>query len=252
MTNIKYKKYGNTSKYIILMHDWMVDSSNYDSIIPYINIDDYTWIFIDFRGYGKSKDIKGRYDLDEACDDIKDLILEYKMKELSLVGHSMSSLIAQKIAIDIQDILNTLILITPIPPTGIKMKEGAKQNLLENVKNENGVIEQVVQSASKRYNHIWQNQRIKQTKESALLEARLSYMNMYLSNDFSNEIIASTKTRVITGRYDLPAFHKNSVEKSLKKYYENLEIIECQEAGHYPMIECPVFFANQVEKFIEN
>ncbi len=199
MTNIKYTKYGNASKHIILMHDWMVDSSNYDSILPYINTDDYTWLFVDLRGYGKSKAISGNYDLKEACNDIKNIILKYDMKSVSLVGHSMSSLIA--IAIDIKDILNTLILITPILPSGIKMKEKTKQRLLENVKNQNGVIEQVVQSASKRYNHIWKNQRIKSSKQCATLDARLGYMNMYLENDFSSEVISSIKVRIITGIY---------------------------------------------------
>ena len=30
---------------------------------------------------------------------------------------------------------------------------------------------------------------------------------------------------------------------------KDVEIVECQEAGHYPMIECPVFFASKIEEF---
>ena len=74
---------------------------------------------------------------------------------------------------------------------------------------------------------------------------------MYLSNDFSNEAKdLQTKVCIIVGKYDLPAFHKNSVEKQFIKYYPNMELIECMESGHYPMIECPVFFANKLEQFM--
>jgi pimeloyl-ACP methyl ester carboxylesterase len=33
-----------------------------------------------------------------------------------------------------------------------------------------------------------------------------------------------------------------------EKIYD-LEIVECQKARHYPMLECPVFFASKLEEF---
>lgn len=251
MVELNYKKIGNGSKVVIVMHEWMGDHRNYDATIPYLNIRDFTWIFVDFRAYGLSKEIKGEYSLDEASMDIKNLIEKLKFETISLVGHSMSSLVAQRIAIDLKDKINTLILITPIPPTGIKMTNTAKEKLLKNVKEENGVIEQVVESSSKRYNNVWKDYRKKLAHDCSSLEGKLGYMNMYLSNDFSEEAKnLKIKVCIIVGKYDLPAFHKNSVQKQFIKYYKNVELIECMEAGHYPMIECPVFFANKLEGFI--
>ena len=251
MIELNYKKVGNGSKTVIVMHEWMGDHTNYDKTIPYLNITDFTWIFVDFRAYGLSKEITGEYSLEEASSDIKNLILKLKLQSVSLVGHSMSSLIAQRIAIDLKEIIETLILITPIPPTGIKMTKEAKEKLLKNVKEENKVIEQVVEGASKRYNSVWKDYRKKLAHECSTLEAKVAYMNMYLSNDFSKEAKNfEKKVFIIVGKYDLPAFHKNSIQKQFKKYYDNIELIECMEAGHYPMIECPVFFANKLEEFI--
>ncbi len=251
MIELKYKKIGNGAKIVIVMHEWMGDHRNYDSTIPYLNITDFTWIFVDFRAYGLSKEIEGEYTLKEASNDIKNLISKLELKSVSLVGHSMSSLIAQRIAIDLKDTIKTLILVTPIPPTGIKMTPKAKENLLKNVKEENGVIEQVVEGASKRYNKVWKDYRKKLAHDSSTLEGKLGYMNMYLSNDFSDEAKSlETKVCVIVGKNDLPAFHKNSVQKQFLMYYKNIEFVECLEAGHYPMIECPVFFANKLEQFM--
>ncbi|WP_072680838.1 alpha/beta fold hydrolase [Arcobacter sp. LA11] len=251
MAELNYKKIGNGSQTVIIMHEWMGDHTNYDATVPYLDTEKHTFIFVDFRGYGLSKDIEGKFDLFEACNDIKNLILKLRLNKFHLLGHSMSSLIAQRIALDLQEQVKTLILITPIPPIGIKMTPSAKEKLLTNVKEENGVIEQVVEGASKRYNKIWKDYRKELAHNCSTLEAKLGYMNMYLSNDFSEEIEGlETKVCIIVGKYDLPAFHKNTVQKQFVKYYPNLVLVECMEAGHYPMIECPVFFANQLEKFI--
>lgn len=251
MKKLNYKKTGNGTKVVIVMHEWMGDHTNYDSTIPYLNNADFTWIFIDFRGYGLSKDMVGNFDLDEACEDIKNLIADLELKDIYLIGHSMSSLIAQKLSLDLKDMVKRLILVTPIPPTGIKMSPFAKEKLINNVKEENGVIEQVVDGASKRYNKVWKDYRKELAHNCSTIKAKLGYMNMYLSNDFSEEIKGlETKICVIVGKYDLPAFHKNTVQKQFVKYYPNIEFIECMESGHYPMIECPVFFANQIERFL--
>ena len=251
MIELNYKKVGNGAKTVIVMHEWMGDHTNYDTSIPYLNITDFTWIFVDFRAYGLSKEIKGEYTLNEASTDIKNLISKLELNSVYLLGHSMSSLVAQRIAIDLKEKVKTLILVTPIPPTGIQMTINAKEKLLQNVREENGVIEQVVDGASKRYNSVWKDYRKKLAHNCSTLEGKLGYMNMYLSNDFSKEAKdLQTKVCIIVGKYDLPAFHKNSIQKEFIKYYPNMELIECMEAGHYPMIECPVFFANKLEQFM--
>lgn len=52
MIELNYKKVGNGFKTVIVMHEWMGDHTNYDTTIPYLNITDFTWIFVDFRAYG--------------------------------------------------------------------------------------------------------------------------------------------------------------------------------------------------------
>jgi pimeloyl-ACP methyl ester carboxylesterase len=242
---------GKGNEYIVVMHEWMGDCSNYDSILPYINRHDFQWIFIDFRGYGLSKNISGAFSLEEASADVIALLNDLNISHAHFLGHSMSSLIAQYIALTYNTYVKSLLLVTPIAPTGIKMKEEAKRKLLNDVAQENGRIESVVEASSKRYNKVWKDYRIDLAHNCSTLEAKLGYMNMYLSNDFSQEIQGlNLPVRVIVGQYDLPAFHKSVVQKQFTQYYSDLQIILCEEAGHYPMIECPVFFANKIETFI--
>lgn len=249
MITLAYKKVGSGNKTIFFLHELMGDCKNYEAILPYLNTKDFTYYFIDLRGYGLSKELKGNYTCDEASNDIKNLITKLNLKEVNLLAHSMSTMIAQKVAL-IDNRIKQLILITPISAAGIKMKAQAQAKLIEKMKDNKELIEQVVQSASKRYNQAWKNYRIKMGYTSSTLEARTGYMNMYLTTDFINEVKnIDIPIKIMLGYHDLPAFNKSSIKKQFEKYYNDFEIIECMEAGHYPMIECPVYFASEIEKF---
>jgi pimeloyl-ACP methyl ester carboxylesterase len=249
MILLNYKKIGTGNKTIIVLHELMGDHRNYDPILPYIDTTNFTYIFVDHRGYGLSKDIQGEYTCEEAATDIKNLITKLNLTEVSLLGHSMSTMIAQKVAL-IDDRIKQLILITPITAAGIKMKPQAQDKLIASMKKNENLIEYVVESASIRYNQPWKDYRIKMAYEASTLEARTGYMTMYLTTNFIDEVKnINIPIKIMVGHHDLPAFHKNNIKKQFENYYNDFEILECMEAGHYPMIECPVYFVSKVESF---
>ncbi len=250
MQILKHKIVGNGDTKVIVLHELMGDCRNYKPMIPFIDEDRFSFIFTDLRGYGLSKEIKGLFNCDEAANDIKNLIEFLNLKDVTILAHSMSTMIAQKIAL-IEQKIKKLILITPITASGIKMKEEAQAKLLDSMKKNKNFIEEVVNGASKRYNQKWRDYRIKVAYTSSTLEARMGYMNMYLTSDFINEVKNITiPIKIVLGHYDLPAFHKNNIKKQFERYYKDFEIVECMEAGHYPMIECPIYFASRVEEFL--
>jgi len=161
----------------------------------------------------------------------------------------MSTMIAQRIALD-DNRVTKLILATPIPASGIKLPPKARDKLINEMAENKSKIEEIVTSASKRYNDTWAKSRVKAAYESSTLEARVGYMKMYLDTDFSKEIQNITiPIKIIVGKNDFPIFGLNLVTKAFENSYKNLEIIESQEAGHYPMLETPVYFASNIEKF---
>lgn len=249
MTILGHKIVGSGKKNILVLHELMGDHTNFDPILPYIDTTNFTYIFVDHRGYGLSKDIQGEYTCKEAANDVKNLITKLNLKEVNLLAHSMSTMIAQKVAL-IDDRVKQLILITPISAAGIKMKPQAQDKLIASMKKNENFIEYVVESASNRYNQPWKDYRVKMGYEASTLEARTGYMTMYLTTDFIDEVKDITiPIKIMVGHHDLPAFHKNNVRKQFEGYYNDFEIIECMEAGHYPMIECPVYFATSIESF---
>ncbi len=238
---------GNGDTKIIFLHELMGDCRNYEAIFPFLDKENFTYIFTDLRGYGLSKEIKGEYNLEEASNDVKNLITKLKLDEVILVAHSMSTMIAQRVAL-IEKKIKKLILTTPISASGIKVPEIQKKSLIRKMTENKRAIEQIVRSSSRRYNQSWAKYRIDMGYSSSLVEARVSYMNMYLSTDTNeNDINEEIEVNIILGKHDSAVFAKKEIEKNFSKY-KNVNIIECQEAGHYPMIECPVFYASKIEE----
>ena len=249
MITLGHKIIGNGEKKILFLHELMGNYKNYEPIFPYLDTKKFTFVFVDLRGYGLSRDIEVEYSCDEASNDVKNLITTLGFKNIHLVAHSMSTMIAQKIAL-IDDRVSQLILITPIPASGVKLPEIAENSLLKDMAKNESKVEEIVYSESKRYNDTWAKYRIKMGYEASTVEARVGYMKMYMHTDFSDETDAiKIPIKIIVGKHDFPIFGLKLVTKLFTHYYDDVEIIECQEAGHYPMIECPVYFASKVEEF---
>ncbi len=250
MTILNYNKIGNGEISIIVLHELMGSCENYKAIIPYLDTAKYTYYFTDLRGYGLSKKFHGEFSSKEAASDIKNLINYLNLDSVHILAHSMSTMIAQKLAL-IDTRIKQLILITPISASGVIMKEKAKNELISDMQKNENKIEQIVEAASKRYTKAWKDYRISMAYNSSTLEARVGYMKMYLEEDFRDEVSKiQIPINIIVGKYDFPVFSKNNVKKIFEIDYKNVNILECQEAGHYPMIECPVYFATKVEQFI--
>lgn len=249
MIELCHKIIGSGEKKVLFLHELMGDHKNYDPILPYLDTQNFTYIFVDHRGYGLSKNIQGQYTLEESSNDVKNLITHLNLDEVYLVAHSMSTMIAQKVAL-IDKRIKTLILTTPIPASGVKAPEIQKQALLKQMKENKSLIEDIVNSSSKRYNQTWRDKRIKMAYEASSVEARVGYMNMYMANDFLQEAKnINIPVRVIVGKNDFPVFAFKSVKKVFENTFNDFKIVECQEAGHYPMIECPIYFATKIEEF---
>jgi len=239
---------GNTS--VVILHELMGNHNNYDAILPYLDTSKFTYIFVDLRGYGLSKHIKGEYTCDEAANDVKSLISKLNLSDVNLLAHSMSTMIAQKIALIDSINISQLILITPISAAGIQVPKNTQDKLLSDMRKNDGNIEEIVYSASKRHNSTWAQNRIDMAYNSSTVEARVGYMKMYLTTNFLDEVPnIKIPIKAIVGKYDFPIFSFKTVTRLFDQNYKDVEVVECLEAGHYPMIECPVYFASKLEEF---
>ncbi|MDH3739096.1 MAG: alpha/beta hydrolase, partial [Alphaproteobacteria bacterium] len=54
---------------VIVLHGWMGDYSVFRPMFNFLDTDTFTYAFVDYRGYGKSKEIGGDYTMAEIAAD---------------------------------------------------------------------------------------------------------------------------------------------------------------------------------------
>jgi pimeloyl-ACP methyl ester carboxylesterase len=251
MEFIAHKQIGPGKEKVLVMHHWMGDSTSYDPMIPYLNTNDYTYVFVDSRGYGRSKEMKGSYSVEEASKDAIKLIDSLGWNKFHLVGHSMSGMIVQKIAVDNRSRVKSVVAITPVPACG---SPGPKEmmDFFESaaLNNDESAMECVNTLTSNRYTKAFAKKMVQDNRQWSTSEARLGYMKMFFYTDFSEAVKGlETPILVLIGEHDFDgseAFMRNT----FLEWYPNAQLEYCKASGHYPMIETPIALVATIEKFL--
>ena len=152
MTILKYSTIGSGTEHVIVLHEWLGDNSNYDPVLPYLDTKKFKWIFVDLRGYGLSKNLSGQYTCQEASDDVQRLINNLGIRSVNIVGHSMSAMIAQKIAVDSPESLKKMVLVTPVPASGIQINNKDADILRASVFDDSKIRNAINLRTGERYN----------------------------------------------------------------------------------------------------
>lgn len=251
MELIAHKQIGSGKEKVFVMHNWMGDSTSYDFILPYLNADEYTYVFVDVRGYGRSKEMQGTYSVEEASSDAIKLIDFLGWDKFHLIGHSMSGMIVQKIAVESPSRVKSVVAITPVPACG---SSGPKEmmDFFESValNNDAAAMECVNTLTSRRYTKAFAKKMVADMRQCSTSEARLGYMNMFFHTDFSDSVKGlSTPILVLIGEHDFDG-SEAFMRSTFLQWYPNA-LLECVKAsGHYPMIETPVALVASIEKFL--
>lgn len=251
MEVIAHRQIGTGKEKVLVMHNWMGDSTSYDLMIPYLNTNDYTYVFVDLRGYGRSKEMRGTYSVEEASKDAIKLIDFLGWNKVHLIGHSMSGMIVQKIAVDNPSRVKSVIAITPVPACGSPVPE-EMVNFFESaaLNNDEAAMECVNTLTSNRYTKAFAKKMILDNRKWSVSEARLGYMKMFFYTDFSEEVKGlQTPILVLIGEHDFDGSEALMCSTFLK-WYPNAQLEWCKASGHYPMIETPIALVSTIERFL--
>jgi pimeloyl-ACP methyl ester carboxylesterase len=253
MELIAHKQIGSGKEKVLVMHSWTTDSKSYDFMLPYLNTEDYTYVFVDLRGYGDSKGMQGTFSAEEASSDAIKLIDFLAWDEFHLIGHSMSGMIVQKIAVTNPSRVKSVVAITPVPAGGRPAPSKEIVDLFEGIAidNDEAAMEFVNKLTGNRYTQAFAKKMIKDIRRDSTSQARLGYMNMFFNTDFSGSVKGlQTPILVLFGEYDSGVLNETLMRNTFLKWYPNAHLECCKGSGHYPMIETPVALVTAIEKFL--
>lgn len=253
-SNIAYELYGRGSEHILVLHDWLGDRTNYDPIRPYLDVERYTYAFVDLRGYGESRDIEGRHTADEAAADAVSVADALGWEQFHIVGHSMTGMVVQRIALNEPERIKSVIATSPVAASGMAIDEETWTFFQSVVTDTTAASNAIAGLTGNKLSPAWVDFKVRRAMQNSTPRARMDYLHMFVKHDFSAEASKAglqTPFLVILGKNDFPAFQPEAVNATFGKWYSNVEIVSIDNAGHYAMQETPALFASTVEAFLD-
>jgi pimeloyl-ACP methyl ester carboxylesterase len=244
-----FKIVGVGKNKILLLPGLLGTQDSFDAMLEYADGETYQYAVMDYRGYGKSKNIPGLYTLREIVTDAVKLIDYLKWKEITLVGHSFGALVAQMLALDIPSRLGGLISLAGMTAKG-GSRDPARLQMLRDAAHDAVKREALVSAGtSNQYTPRFASAVVQATWHEISAPAFANYGLDASRTDFSQAVQGSqTPMLAIVGDRDPANTAEIAVATTLQWYAKgSLEVIP--GIGHYPMLEAPARTLTAIERF---
>ena len=249
---IGHELVGSGPTHVVIMNDWLCDTSTWDGARPFLNLARFTYAFADLRGYGQSRGRVGAFTLEEAASDVLALADTLGWARFAIVGHSMSALVALHLAQQHADRIERAVALTPPPPTGFGADEAmiaASQSLaLADDATRMAVFEQ---RFGARLSPAWASYKAARWRSSTDPAAAAGYVTLFARDGLPDPASPiSVPVLAITGEQDAPPMRREAVLHALGPLCHQLVVTPLADSGHYPMQEMPPLTVALVERFL--
>lgn len=231
--------HGEGSPDILLIHGWVVSGEVWQPVID-------RWpargagrlLVVDLRGTGWSGKPATGYAPDDFAADLGALIDAMSLQDLVVVGHSLGGQIAQRVAADRPDAVARLVLLCPVPASGVPITEdqaaffhglcdtyeGARQLVGMMIARQppQEALERLVLSASA-------------TSHGAFHES----FDAWRKARFADRLADIAAPTTVIGCEADPALPPALLREAVVPHIRGAVYVEIPGVGHYPQIEAP-------------
>ncbi|POM15495.1 Tropinesterase [Burkholderia cepacia] len=125
-----FHRVGDGPHPVLVLPGWFGDAHAFEPVEAWLSRERFSYVFMDYRGYGRMRDTAGDYTIDEIAADALALADALEFPTFSVVGHSMGAMAAEKIAVIAPDRVLALVPVTPVPCGGLPF-DAEKRALFE-------------------------------------------------------------------------------------------------------------------------
>ena len=245
------RKIGTGKHAVLCLNGWFGHAGDWGPWEDYLNQEDFTWYFHEYRGYGNRKNEPGDFTLDEVTADIVDLIDNVSDADsISLLGHSMGGVFAQSALLQRGNKISKYVGISPVPSSGTPLPPDQRElfaSTESSIASRRAIIDI---TTGDRLPNTWLDIMSHETTKNSQDRAVGGYFKAWADCNFIKELgNLEVPALVIVGSQD-PAITTNVVEATYGETFNNLEILEYPDAGHYAMFETPLRLSADIESFL--
>jgi len=247
---ISYNQCGNGDTTLLFVHGWCINKEYWNDQSTYF-CDRYKVVTLDLPGFGRSGKNRTDWTFEQYADDINEFIKTEKLKNVILIGHSMSG--------DILLLMDTKYPRSVIGIVGIDNLKRPGVKLLEEESKQIESFFAMMDSSFSGTVEVYTRQNLFPPS------ADTSIVNRVIKDFKMNDSVIAMK--VLRSLFDVSQKERDMMQQlkhtlylvnsdgdtthidSLKKYCKaSAEVVYVQGTGHYPMIEKPAEFNAALEK----
>lgn len=235
---------------VIGLHGWFGHANGWGPFPQHLNGKDFSYAFMDQRGYGGMKGSGGPYTVEQIAQDALALADHLGWQRFSLMGHSMGGVGIQKVLLAAPDRVRALVAITPVSAAGGGLDEQSWQ-LFSAAGTDPGARRTILDFTSgNRLTGVWLDAMVASTQAHSDDEAVAGYMPAWAKASFVDQVKGKAlPVLVLPGEHD-PALSEAVCRATWMEHYPNAQLEVVGNAGHYPMDETPIILATVIEKFL--
>jgi pimeloyl-ACP methyl ester carboxylesterase len=234
-----------------VLNGWFGSSSDWSAMADALDLDTFTFVFFDYRGYGRSIRQDGEFTFAEVTRDVVRLLDQLGWERFSLIGHSMGGMAMQRVLLALPQRVERMIAITAVPACGSRMDENRQalfQKAVEDLESRKTILNA---STGNRLTKAWVEHMARQSWATSTQRAFAAYLKEWTAQDFSDLVKGNvTPVKVIVGEHD-PGLTAAVMERTWLAWYPNAMLETLPNAGHYPMHEVPLALAASVQAFLQ-
>lgn len=249
MTNT-YMTIGSGPHKVIALHGWFGSAEDWRPLCEVLDQREFTYAFMDYRGYGGSKSISGKYTIAEISEDSIALADKLGWERFSLVGHSMGGKVIQQILLNVPSRVRKLVAITPVPASASPFDD-QRWTFFSSAATDPAVRRAIIDlTTGKRLSGYWIEKMVARSLQNSTVEAFATYLQAWAKTDFAEKVKGNPiPIKVIVGEND-PSLTAEVMTQTYLQWYPNAVLEQLSNAGHYPMDETPVSLATSIENFL--
>ena len=241
---------GNGPIKVIALHGWFGSGAGWGPFMHVLDEKRFTYAFMDYRGYGGSKNIAGEFTMKEIAADTLALADRLGWKQFNLIGHSMGGKAIQHVLADAPARVRRLVAVTPVPAAEVPFDEAGWKLFTSAAKSPEARKAILNFSTGNRLSEAWLDRMLRHSIDNSTEQAFAAYLLAWAKGDFSARIKGNpVPVLVIAGEHDA-ALTADVMRGTYLQWYPNAKLEIMSNAGHYPMDETPVALATTIERFL--
>ncbi|KAF1017078.1 MAG: Dihydrolipoyllysine-residue acetyltransferase component of acetoin cleaving system [Stenotrophomonas maltophilia] len=244
-----HARHGHGPIRVLVLHDWLCDHSSYDALLPHLDTQAFSYVLMDLRGYGRSRGLPLGCSVQQIAADCIALADHLGWQRFHVIGHSMTGMLTQRLAVDIPGRLLGAVALRPVSAAGNRLPADMQAFFASTV-HDDDALARLLAHVSGGMPASWVAARVRRHRAVVEAEAALGYLRMLVETDFSGEMRdVATRFLVVVGDRD-PRLDAEAMTRTFLAWHPEAVLAVINECGHFPMAQHPARLAAIIEAFM--